>query len=128
VETINKKGVDNVIAEHKKLAVATREAAKALGLKIYSKSPSSAVTGICSPEGIDADAIIKICKTEFGVTFAPGQENLKGKIFRIAHMGGIDEEHTMEALKALEQALAKLGYKFTAGAGVAAAKKILSAR
>ena len=125
LEMINKKGVDTVIAEHGKMAVAFREASKALGLSIFSKSPSSAVTGVLSPAGIDADAVIKLLKTEFSVTFAGGQEDLKGKIFRAAHMGGIDEEHTIESIKALEGALAKLGYKFKAGAGLEAARKIL---
>lgn len=125
VETINSKGVDNVIAEHRSQANAFREAAKAIGLSIFSKSPSSAVTGVNTPAGMDADALIKLLKTEYGVTFAGGQEALKGKIFRCAHMGGIDKEHTIEAIKALEIAIAKLGHKFTAGSGVSAAQKIL---
>ena len=125
VETINKKGVDSVIAEHENLAKAFREACKALGLTIFSKYPSSAVTGVNAPAGINADDIIKLMKTEFGVTFAGGQDTLKGKIFRGAHMGGIDTEHTIEAIKALEQALVKLGYKFKAGSGVNTATKIL---
>ena len=125
LEAINNKGVDNVIAEHARQAEAFRQAMKALGMSIFSKSPSNAVTGVNSPSGIDADAIIKTCKTELGVTFAGGQEALKGKIFRAAHMGGIDKEHTIESVKALETALAKLGYKFAAGSGVAVASKLL---
>lgn len=126
VENINKQGVDNVIAEHRAQARAFREACKAIGLGIFSKSPSSAVTGVSVPPSMNADDLIKLLKTEFGVTFAPGQEHLKGKIFRCAHMGGIDKEHTLESIKALEQALTKSGYKFNFGAGLAAAKKILS--
>ena len=125
VETINKKGVDSVIAEHANMAKAFREACKAIGLTIFSKYPSSAVTGVNAPAGINADDIIKLLKTEFSVTFAGGQDTLKGKIFRGAHMGGIDTEHTIESIKALEQALTKLGYKFKAGSGVDVAKKIL---
>jgi serine---pyruvate transaminase len=126
VETINKKGIDNVIAEHAGQAEAFRAACRAMGLSIFSRSPSNAVTGVNAPSGINADDIIKLLKTEFGVTFAGGQENLKGRIFRVAHMGGIDKEHTIESIKALEQALAKLGYKFTAGSGLEAAEKILA--
>ena len=125
VEIINAKGIDNVIAEHKRLAEAVRSSAKALGLEIFSKSPSSAVTAVKTPSNIDADALIKILKTEFGVTFAGGQEHLKGKVFRVAHMGGIDKEHTIESVKALEKGLEKLGHKFKAGAGIDAANKIL---
>jgi len=125
VELINKKGIDNVIAEHSAQARAFRNACKSIGLEIFSKSPSSAVTAVNTPAGMDADELIKLLKTEFGVTFAGGQEKLKGKIFRCAHMGGIDKEHTIESIKALEHALAKLGYKFKTGAAVAAAENIL---
>jgi aspartate aminotransferase-like enzyme len=125
VEEINKKGVDKVIAEHQAQARAFREAMKALGLGIFSRSPSSAVTGVNTPAGMDADALIKLLKTEYGVTFAGGQENLKGRIFRCAHMGGIDKEHTLESIKALEEALAKMGWKCKACAGLDAASKII---
>lgn len=125
VETINKIGIDNVIAEHAGQAKAFREAMKAIGLGIFSKFPSNAVTGVNAPAGMDADDIIKLLKTEFGVTFAGGQEDLKGKIFRCAHMGGIDREHTIESIRALEAALAKLGYKFRQGSAVDAAERIL---
>jgi aspartate aminotransferase-like enzyme len=125
VEIINTKGIDNVVATHQASARAIREAVKAIGLTLFSKSPSFAVTGINSPAGINADDIIKTLKTEFGVTFAGGQEDLKGKIFRVAHMGGIDREHVLESVKALEQALAKLGHKFKVGSGLEAARGVL---
>lgn len=125
VEKINKQGIDNVVAEHDAQARAFRAACSAVGMDIFSKSPSSAVTGVNAPARINADDLIKLLKTEFNVTFAGGQEHLKGKIFRCAHMGGIDKEHTIESIKALEQALTKLGYEFKAGAGVAAAENIL---
>lgn len=125
LEIINKKGIDNVIAEHDNMSRAFRSACLSLGLSIFSKFPSSAVTAVNAPAGMNADDLIKLLKTEFGVTFAGGQETLKGKIFRCAHMGGIDREHTIESIKALEQALLKLGYKFKIGNGIAAAEKIL---
>jgi len=125
LETINGKGINNVIAEHVAQADAFRNAAKAMGLGIFSKSPSNAVTAVKTPEGMDANELIKLLKTEYGVTFAPGQEQLKGKIFRAAHMGGIDREHTVESIKALESAIRKMGYDFKAGSGIEAAAKIL---
>lgn len=125
LEKINKQGIDNVIAEHDTQARAFRAACKEIGLEIFSKSPSSAVTGVLTPESMNADDLIKLLKAEYGVTFAGGQEALKGKIFRCAHMGGIDKEHTLESIKALEQALEKSGHKFKAGSGLNAAKKIL---
>lgn len=125
LEMINAKGVDNVIAEHTAQANAFRDAVKAMGLTLFSKSPSNAVTAVNAPSGMDADALIKILKSELGVTVAGGQDVLKGKIFRAAHMGGIDKEHTMESIKALETALAKMGHNFKAGSGTEAAAKIL---
>ncbi|MBN2453782.1 MAG: alanine--glyoxylate aminotransferase family protein [Candidatus Omnitrophica bacterium] len=125
LEVINGKGVDNVIAEHIAQAEAFRSAVKAMGLTLFSKSPSNAVTAVNTPAGMDADALIKLLKTEYGVTFAGGQEKLKGTIFRAAHMGGIDREHTIESIKALESALAKMGYKFKTGSGVDAVTKML---
>ncbi|MDD5136659.1 MAG: alanine--glyoxylate aminotransferase family protein [Candidatus Omnitrophica bacterium] len=125
VETINAEGIDKVIARHENMAEAFRESCKAMGLTIFSRRPSSAVTGVNAPAGINADDIIKLLKTEFGVTFAGGQDDLKGKIFRGAHMGGIDREHTVESMKALEKALVKLGYKFSVGKGVETAEKML---
>ncbi len=125
LETINGKGIDNVISEHTAQANAFRDAAKAIGLTLFSKSPSNAVSAVNTPAGMDADALIKTLKTEYGVTFAGGQEQLKGKLFRAAHMGGIDKEHTLESIKALEAALAKMGHSFKAGSGTEAAVKIL---
>lgn len=125
VEAINNNGVDKTIAEHQRQARAFREACRAMDLEMFSKSPSSAVTGVYSPSGINADDLIKLLKTEYGVTFAGGQENLKGRIFRAAHMGGIDREHTIESIKALEAALAKLGHRFKASSATGAAYKIL---
>ncbi|MBU0880888.1 MAG: alanine--glyoxylate aminotransferase family protein [Candidatus Omnitrophica bacterium] len=125
LETLNAKGIDNVIAEHTAQANAFRDAAKAMGLGLLSKFPSNAVTAVNTPAGMDADALIKLLKTDYGVTFAGGQEQLKGKLFRAAHMGGIDKEHTIESIKALESALLKMGYNFKAGSGVEAATRIL---
>ena len=125
LETINNKGVDNVIAEHTAQADAFRSAVKAMGLGLFSKFPSNAVTAVNTPAGMDADALIKLLKTEYGVTFAGGQEQLKGKLFRAAHMGGIDKEHTVESIKALESALGKMGHNFKAGSGIEAAAGIL---
>ncbi len=125
LEALSAKGIDNVIAEHTAQANAFRDAMKAMGLGLFSKSPSNAVTAVNTPAGMDADALIKLLKTDYGVTFAGGQEQLKGKLFRVAHMGGIDKEHTMEAIKALESALLAMGYNFKAGSGVGAAVRVL---
>lgn len=125
IDIIKEEGIDNVIARHAKLANATREAVKAMGLKLYSVSPSNAVTPVVVPEGIDGEALVKTMRVKYGVTIAGGQSELKGKIFRIAHLGYMVEFDTLTAIAAVEMALGEMGYKFNIGSGVAAALKEL---
>ena len=126
LDIIKEEGIDNVIARHARLANATREAAKALGLKLYSTSPSNAVTPVNVPAGIDGEALVKMMRTKYGVTIAGGQADLKGKVFRIAHLGYMVEFDTITAIAALEIGLKEMGYKFNVGSGVAAALKALA--
>ncbi len=119
-------GMDNVYARHKLLSKATQAAVKALGLELFAEEGaiSPVVTAIKSPEGINGDDIRKVLKNEFGVTFAGGQGFLKGKIFRIAHMGFADKMDVIIAISALEMALARVGYKVELGSGVRAAQQV----
>lgn len=126
VDIIKEEGIDNVIERHARLANATREATKALGLKLYSTSPSNAVTPVNVPAGIDGEALVKTMRTKYGVTIAGGQADLKGKVFRIAHLGYMVEFDTITAIAALEMVLKEMGYKFNVGSGVAAALKALA--
>lgn len=123
-------GLDNVYARHALLARAARAGAKALGLKLLSKDScaSNALTGVWSPEGIGADALRKTIKNEFGVAFAGGQGVVKGKIFRIAHMGFCDKMDIIIAISALEMALSQAGYPVQMGAGVKAAQEVFLGR
>jgi aspartate aminotransferase-like enzyme len=118
---IRKEGLDNIYRRIDKLAKATREGATALGLKVFAKSPSPAVTAILAPDGIDGQAIYKTLWKKYGVTGAGGQDQLKGKIFRIATLGYADKYDVITAIAALEFTLRDLGYKFEMGKGVAAA-------
>ena len=99
-----------------------------MGLKLFSKRPSDSVTAFCCPEGLKVSDIRNGLKERFGIQSAGGQEHLKGKIFRIGHMGYVDEMDTVLAIAALEQVLYKLGHKFELGAGVTAAQKVLAER
>jgi aspartate aminotransferase-like enzyme len=99
---------------------------EALGLKLLApSSPSPAVTGVFVPEGIDGGKFVKYLRDDMGVTLAGGQDHLKGKIFRIAHLGYIDTFDIIIAVSAVEMALRKFGHKVSFGKGVAAAEKIL---
>ena len=124
---IREEGIESVWARHHKLAEATRQAARALGLELLASAPSDAVTAITMPEGVDADALRKILRGRYGVSVAGGQAALKGRIIRIGHFGYIDTLDTLGALAALEMALAEMGAEVPLGAGVAAAQKALMA-
>ena len=122
---IKEEGLENVYKRIDKLATATRVGANALGLKVFAKSPSPAVTAIVAPEGVDGQAIYKTLWKKYGVTGAGGQDQLKGKIFRIATLGYADKYDVITAIAALEFTLRDLGYKFEMGKGVAAATDAL---
>ncbi|MCL6636152.1 MAG: alanine--glyoxylate aminotransferase family protein [Peptococcaceae bacterium] len=119
-------GLDNVYARHALLAKAVRAAVKALGLKPLAEDrcASNALTAVWGPEGIPADDLRKVAKNQYGVTFAGGQSVVKGKIFRIAHMGFSDKMDVIIAISALEMSLAQLGYPVQLGAGIRAAQEV----
>jgi len=123
IDMIREEGIDNVIARHARLANATRAAVKKLGLELFTTSPSNAVTAAKVPQGVDGSLLVKTMRDKYGVTIAGGQSQLKGKIFRIAHLGYMIEFDTMTAISALEIVLKELGYKFEVGSGVTAALK-----
>jgi aspartate aminotransferase-like enzyme len=103
----------------------TRAGAKALGLKLYASRPASALTAISSPDGVDAGAIVKEFRESFDAVVANGQGEMKGKLFRIAHIGYYDYLDTIGILAALEHVLAKVTAKpVEYGAAVRAAQEV----
>ena len=108
------------------MARATRAAANGLGLQIVAPdSPADSSTGIFLPEEIDGGKLFKFIRDDMGVTLAGGQDQWKGKIVRIAHLGYIDSFDIIIAISALEMALKKMGHDVALGKGVAAAQEIL---
>lgn len=108
-----------------KLALATREAMIALGLKIFSQNPSASVTAVYAPDGIKSTDIVKKMRSEYGVSIAAGQDDLKDKIFRIAHMGWINEQDLIMCVSLLEKVMLDLGYKIKLGTGVARLQEVI---
>jgi aspartate aminotransferase-like enzyme len=125
LDMLLEEGLDNVLSRHARLAHATREAAKAMGLELFSERPSNAVTAVKVPESVDGAALVKKMRDEQGVTIAGGQSQLKGKIFRIAHLGYMDEYDTIGALAGVEIVLSQLGYNIEFGKGVGKAQQLL---
>ncbi len=124
VDTINAIGIEKVWSRSALLAKATREACEALGMKVFSQRPSDSVTGILYPPGVD-DAFRKTLKAKYGISVAGGQNELKGKCFRVSHMGYVDPIETIGLIAAIEYTLAELGVEVEIGKGVAAAARVL---
>lgn len=124
---LEKEGLANVFKRHDRLARATRAGAEALGLELFCKAtPSPALTAIVAPRGVDSEKIVAAYSQTHNITIAGGQGEMKGKIFRLGHMGYAAEFDTIVALAALEQVLADLGQPVDFGAGVRAAQKIFA--
>ena len=88
-------------------------------------SPADSATGCFVPEGLDGGNLVKNLRDDFGVTLAGGQDQWKGKVVRIAHLGYVDTFEIIIAISALEMALKKMGHDVVLGKGVAAAQEIL---
>ena len=121
-----REGLDRVYARHARMARATRAAAITMGLKLLAPdSPSPAATGIFLPAGLDADKVLDYLRDQMGVVLAEGQDQLKGKAIRIAHVGYMGAFDVITAIAALEMALRKFGAEIPFGRGVAAAQEVL---
>jgi aspartate aminotransferase-like enzyme len=118
-------GRENLIQNAGLLARATRAAAEALGLRLFAEScPSDALTAICSPGAVDSGTLIKEFKRNFGAVVANGQGEMKGKIFRVAHLGYYDFTDTIALIACLEILLNRLGIPIELGSGVRAAQQV----
>lgn len=123
---VRKEGLEAVFKRHEKLADATRIAVKALGLELYAPdSPSNAVTAVKVPGGIQGGKLKNLFFEKFGITVAGGQDQAKGKIIRIAHLGYYEGLDMIMVISALEMLLKAMGYPFELGSGVKAAEEIL---
>ena len=116
-------GLETVFERHVRLGRACREGAKAMGLELFSpdEDRSAVVTTIRAPEGIDSGELVLTLRDRFGITLAGGQGPLKGKVFRIGHLGYYDVFDITTALAGVELALAEAGAEIERGAAVSRA-------
>jgi aspartate aminotransferase-like enzyme len=126
LKMLKEETLEGVFNRHDRLAKATRAAAGGLGLELFSSSPVNSVTGIRVPNGVDGSAVVKNMRTKYGITIAGGQDHLKGKIVRIAHIGYFSEFDIITAISGLEMTLSDLGFSIRPGAGVAAAQAVFA--
>ena len=119
------KGREELVHNAEICAEMTRAGAKALGLKLYASSPAAALTAICAPDGVDSSKIVKEFRESFDAVVANGQGEMKGKLFRIAHIGYYDYLDTIGILGALEHVLARvIDRSVEYGAAVRAAQQV----
>lgn len=121
-------GLEAIFARHQRHMRATRAAAKALSLPLFAADGASspAITAI-APTGVDAEQIRSLLKKRFDIATAGGQDHLKGKIFRIGHLGFVSDRDILTAIGALEAVLQELGFEnFAPGAGIAAAAQTIN--
>jgi len=109
LDILLEEGMENVFKKFEKMSQAVRKAISALGLKLFSESPSQSVTAVISP--VDSVKLVNLLRTKYKVSIAGGQAYLKGKIFRIAHMGYISYQDLFLGFLYLEKALKELGFE-----------------
>lgn len=128
LKRIRAEGIENLWARHQRMADAARAGVKALGLSLFAERPNNGLTVITVPEGIDGNAALSRLEKQYGFKLANGQDSLKGKIWRLSHMGYADAFDIVGAISALELVLGEMGYPVESGAGVAAAQRSLAGK
>jgi aspartate aminotransferase-like enzyme len=124
---IRAEGLEHIFRRHRQFAAAIRAGIKALGLSLLAeKSPSDALTVVRVPEGIDGARIPKLFQELYNITIVGGQDRLRGKVFRLAHMGYVDAFDVVTMVSAVEFVLRRLGYPVEWGVGVRAAQEVLA--
>ena len=130
---LKEEGLENVFARHLQLAKATRASVEALGCELFApNAPSPTVTSVWGPklasgERLDTGKLVKQLRDKYGVSITGGQDAVKGKIFRVAHLGYFGPFDILTSVTATEMALSDLGVPITRGTGTAAAEAILAA-
>ncbi len=125
LKIIKARGLENMFAEFKRLGQGARAGCKAIGLELFpdANCAGNVLTAVRLPEGVDGEKVTKVLRDTYGITMAGGQDALKGKVVRMAHMGVLDEFDILTGLAGLEKVLHQMGHKFELGAAVAAAQK-----
>lgn len=125
LQMIRNEGIENVWRRHERLAVALREGVRAMGLRLFSDSPSFAVTPVWLPDGVEWKAFNRALKVDNGITIAGGQDEYAGRIFRVSHLGYYDDLDMITVAAALERAFLQVGHRLERGVGVAAVHRAL---
>jgi alanine-glyoxylate transaminase/serine-glyoxylate transaminase/serine-pyruvate transaminase len=126
VDMLLAEGLDNVFARHRRLAEGARHGVAAWGLELCAKAPkwhSDTVTAICVPTGFNSDDVVKTAYHRYRLSLGVGLSKVAGRVFRIGHIGNVNEIMILQALAGCEMALRDVGVPVAAGSGVAAAQE-----
>src|SRR5262245_6051317 len=126
LKRIKTEGIENIWARQARNAAAARAGFQAMGLELFAARPADGLTVAKMPPGIDSTALLSKLEKQYGLKLANGQDDLKGKIIRLAHMGYIDQFDVLAALAGVELVLLEMGHPVQPGTGVAAAQKVLA--
>ena len=127
LDMMQKEGLEAIFARHERHRAAAQAGMEAIGLPLFAAKGhgSPAITAV-APEGLDAELLRKTVKEKFDILLAGGQDHLKGKVFRIGHLGYVCDRDVLTAVSAIEATLQSLGlHKGTMGAGIAATSAAL---
>jgi aspartate aminotransferase-like enzyme len=124
LKRIRTQGIEVVWAEQSRNAAAARAAFAAMGLELFAARPAAGLSVAKMPANIDSSVVLSKMEKQYGLKLANGQDELKGKIIRLAHMGYIDQFDVLAAISGLELVLQEMGHPVQPGAGVAAAQQV----
>jgi aspartate aminotransferase-like enzyme len=126
LKRIRDEGIENIWARQARNAAAARAGFQAMKLELFAARPAEGLTVVKVPAGVDGVALLTTLEKEYGLKLAGGQDNLKGKIIRLAHMGHIDQFDVLAALSGVELVLGEMGFAVEPGSGVAAAQRVFA--
>jgi alanine-glyoxylate transaminase/serine-glyoxylate transaminase/serine-pyruvate transaminase len=128
LKMLHEEGLDNVINRHARLAEACRRATQGMNLKLFARNPAeccNSLTAVAMPQGLDSDAFIDYALKLVDLPLGKGLGKVKGKLFRIGHLGSLNELELLGVLAGVEMALKSFGVKLPLAAGLEAAQTYL---
>jgi aspartate aminotransferase-like enzyme len=126
LKRIRAEGIENVWARQARNAAAARAGFQAMGLELFAQRPTEGLTVVKMPPGVDSTVLLTKLEKQYGLKLANGQDQLKGKILRLAHMGYIDQFDVLAALAGVELVLHEMGHPVEPGVGVTAAQRVFA--
>jgi serine---pyruvate transaminase len=126
LQRIREEGIENIWARQARNAAAARAGFQALGLELFAAQPNNALTAVKMPAGVDSTILLGKLEKQYGIKLANGQDQLKGKMLRLGHMGYIDQFDVLAALAGVELVLKEMGYPVEPGRGLAAAQRVFA--